>query len=127
MDGYHPWNFIPLDYTDLNFANLIASPLDGALHTPRFESESVADSDGHFDNELPDPVRSPAAASSPTIDATLTESMASPPRPIRKKKARTLREEDWAPVKERVLELLKDNSLRDVRGIILAEVGFEAT
>jgi hypothetical protein len=48
-------------------------------------------------------------------------------RPPVRKKSKTLREKDWDPVKTRVLELLKDNTLAEVRRLILSEPGFDAT
>ena len=49
------------------------------------------------------------------------------PRNKARTKAPTLRESDWAPVKDRVLELLKVNTLSAVRDIVAEEIGFQAT
>jgi hypothetical protein len=62
----------------------------------------------------------------PVVDqGTAATSMAPPPR--RKPKAKTLREKDWQPVKDRILDLLNTNSLTQVRAAIHEECGFEAT
>jgi hypothetical protein len=126
MDGYHPWNFIPLDHTDLNFANPDISATEGRISTPSFDFESDVDNVGYYEDDLSTTVHSPGRITASTME-TWPISMAAPTRPLRKQKARTLREEDWAPVKARVLELLKDKTLSEVRVRIHAELGFEAT
>lgn len=60
------------------------------------------------------------------IDIMSTNLMPPPPK-TRKRKAPTLRESDWAPCKDRVLELYTlGTTLNEVRDTIEAEFGFHA-
>lgn len=107
MDVYHPWNFIPLEYTQLSLADFDGSTNDGRLSTPRFDFESdVGDGDDEQHDDSP-PVPSPGPTGI-TPERDVTGGMSAPPRPTRKPKSRTLRDQDWAPLKDRVLQLLKE-------------------
>jgi hypothetical protein len=68
-----------------------------------------------------------AQGAAPLAQVTASVGLMEPPAPRRKPKARTLRERDWEPVKSRVLELVKTETLCDVRAILMRETGFDAT
>ncbi|OIW27887.1 hypothetical protein CONLIGDRAFT_705860 [Coniochaeta ligniaria NRRL 30616] len=130
MDAHHPWNMIPLpDHTDLNLAEIDVFTIDGIFSTPRLDNESELGYSDHHENDLSTPVPSPVPTDTSTTKETWAETTMAPPPLNRRPKARTLRNEDWAPVKDRVLELRKDKRkrLREVKEMILTEFGFEAT
>jgi hypothetical protein len=59
--------------------------------------------------------------------ASMPTNLMPPPPKARKKKAPTLRESDWAPCKDRVLELyISGTTLNKVKETIEAEFGFHA-
>lgn len=126
MDGFHPWNFLPLEYTELNLLDLDASTIEERLSTPRFDFESDVGNDHPSQDDVLEPIASAGPINSPPTKQPSAECMA-PSRPMRKPKARTLHNEDWAPVKNRVVELLKEKPLGEVRSMIFTEFGFQAT
>jgi hypothetical protein len=126
MEDYHPWNFVPLD---INLDDFDTFTVNSQVNTPRFGFGSEAsDNDENQLARVSARVASPASPDDVTGGNNVPDvSMPAPPLLGRKPKARTLREADWAPVKSRVLELLKDNTLTGVKELIRVELGFEAT
>lgn len=94
------------------------------LSTPRFgfeRNDSSPQQHNAFDAEPT------SERSVPVLDPSTAAASMAPPPQRRKPKAKTLREKDWQPVKERMLDLMKTKSLSQVRTAILEECGFEAT
>ncbi|KAH8906654.1 hypothetical protein BR93DRAFT_627353 [Coniochaeta sp. PMI_546] len=105
---------------------LDVSTIEERLSTPRFDFESDVGNDHPSQDDVLEPIASVGPINSPPTEQPSAEFMA-PSRPMRKPKARTLRNEDWAPVKNRVVELLKEKPLGEVRSMIFTEFGFQAT
>ena len=134
MEGYHPWNFHPPVFSELGSADFwglyFADSGISTSHENRMV-QSYLETDVQSDNNQPDETPTPGPPEGPSGSAPGEQptegSMSAPPRPPRKPKSKTLRPEDWAPLKDRVLQLLKDHSLAEVRQSIHAEFGFDAT
>lgn len=100
-------------------SGVTASPLNHTL-TPSYTT-------GDYSFSLPQHQNLITEGDAPLIEQTSSAGLLEIPAPRRKPKARTLRERDWEPVKSRVLELMKTNTLTEVRAILVREVGFDAT
>lgn len=132
---YHPWNFFPPDDSDLNSIDFGASPL--SISTPRLGFElHFSNADHQYQVSSPTDngqmtkqniTSAPGLTSTSRDDQISAGSMATPLPSTRKPKSRTLRENDWNPVKHRVIELLKDKPLSEVMGAVTSEFGFQAT
>ncbi|KAB5585674.1 hypothetical protein GE09DRAFT_33710 [Coniochaeta sp. 2T2.1] len=151
MGTIHPWNTIPLEYLGLRFEDLEYPSVNERPDTPRFESPSytgneAAHTNGRADTpafespsytgnvavqvpDVPFPESNPGRFDVSAGNGMSEGSMAAPPHPTKKArtKAPTLRDSDWTPLKDRILELLKDNTLKEVKKMISQETGFEAT
>jgi len=143
MERYDPWNFNLPDFSELGLADSwefgladcwtfgLADSSAGSSSNENLTVQPYLEPNVQDENNQQDQAPTPGPPEGPSVYAPgekPTEgSMPTPPRPPRKLKSRTLRQEDWAPFKDRVLQLLKDSSLNEVRRTILTESGFDAT